>query len=168
MKGSIRTSLIAFFVLLALAATADAQEQSVPWRVWGGFGGGFSGEGAAVTGQLVFQKAPHQLMARAVLIADPYDAASNPIGEIGLLYGRTAMGKAGHVSLSTGFAIVDTDMDSEMGMTVGVPIVAEAAVRIFPVMGLGAQVFGNLNSIDSYGGGVLFIQLGWMPANIGH
>jgi hypothetical protein len=114
-------------------------------------------------GELVFQKGAHQLTARALIMGDPYAESDHPKGEIGLLYGRTAMGPHGHMSISAGLAVTDTDMDSEEGMTVGVPLVAEAALRIFPVLGVGAQFFANLNSNESYGGLALFLQLGYLP-----
>jgi hypothetical protein len=114
--------------------------------------------------ELVFQRGPHQLSARAVTLMDPLGESSNPIGEIGLLYGRTAMSRQGHVSISAGLAVTDTDMDSEEGMTVGVPLVSEAALRIFPFLGVGAQIFANLNSNESYGGLAFFLQLGYLPA----
>jgi hypothetical protein len=114
-------------------------------------------------GELVFQKGSHQITARAVTMIDPLAESEQPMGEIGLLYGRTAMGPHGHVSISAGLAVTDTDMDSEEGMTVGVPLVGEAALRIFPFLGVGAQLFGNLNSNESYGGLALFLQLGYLP-----
>jgi hypothetical protein len=59
--------------------------------------------------------------------------------------------------------VTDTDMDSEDGMTVGLPLVSEAALRIFPILGVGAQFFANLNANESYGGLILFLQLGYLP-----
>ena len=118
-------------------------------------------------GELVFQQGSHQITARAVVAGDPYSEGSErAVGEIGLLYGRTAMGRSGHVSISAGLAVTDTDMDSEVGMTLGVPLVGEAALRIFPFLGLGTQLFANLNSIESYSGLTLFIQFGYLPANL--
>ena len=67
-------------------------------------------------GKLVFQKAPHQLSARALVIMDPYDAADDPI-----------------------------------------------SLRLLPVLGLGLEIYGNLNSEENYGGALLFLQFGHLP-----
>ena len=145
----------------------DMAKHETPWRLWGGVGGGLSRDRVMAMGELVFQKGPHQISARALVGGDPYGAEGGvkPTGEIGLLYGRTAMSRIGHVSISSGLAITDTDMDSEQGMTLGVPIVGEAALRVVPFMGLGAQFFGNLNSEESYMGLALFMQFGYMPGD---
>ena len=95
---------------------------------------------------------------------DPYASVERPMGEIGLLYGRTAIWRQGHASLSAGLAVTDTDMDSEQGMTLGVPFVAETGLRIFPFLGVGTQLFGNVNSIQSYAGLVFFLELGYFPS----
>jgi hypothetical protein len=110
-------------------------------------------------GELVFQKSPDQVTARAIAMIDPY--GYQPVGEIGLLYGRTAMGRWGHAAISAGLAVTDTDLDTQ-GLTMGVPVVAEVALRLVPFTGVGAQVFANFNALESYGGVALFIQLGWL------
>jgi hypothetical protein len=47
--------------------------------------------------------------------------------------------------------------------TIGVPVIAEAALCPAPVFGLGAQIFANVNSRMTYGGAMVFLQIGWMP-----
>ena len=94
---------------------------------------------------------------------DPYDSGGHPTGEIGLLYGRSLVGRHGHATISAGLAVTDTDMDSEHGMTIGVPLVGEVAVHVFPFLGLGGQLFGNLNQYENYSGAILFLQFGYMP-----
>jgi|GEM_PF-3139112 len=147
------------------ACTVGAAELDQPWRLWAAVGGGEASHGAAVMGELVFQKGPHQISARAMGQDDPYDSSGHPTGEIGLLYGRGIMGRHGHASLSAGLAVTDTDMDSEEGMTLGVPLVAEVGVRIASFLGMGGQLFANLNPNDSYSGLTLFLQFGYMPAS---
>jgi plasmid maintenance system antidote protein VapI len=46
---------------------------------------------------------------------------------------------------------------------VSLPVVAEAAVRLGSVLGVGVQAFANLNKKQSFGGVVVFVQLGWLP-----
>ena len=153
-------------ILAGSQCSAVAQELDDPWRLWGAVGGGLSSDAVNAMGELVFQKGPHQITARAVAMGDPYGAEGgmNSKGEFGLLYGRTAMSRHGHLSFSAGLAVTDTDMDSEQGMTLGVPLVAEGAFRIVSFLGIGAQVFGNLNANESYSGFTLFLQFGYMPA----
>ena len=153
-------TVVALCLPAAVGAQADTPE--TPWRLWGGVGGGLASKGAGGMGELVFQKGPHQITARALVQVDPLAEAGQPVGEIGLLYGRTAMSRQGHVSISAGLAVTDTDMDSEEGMTLGVPIVGEAALRLLPFLGLGAQLYTNLNPNESYLGGALFMQLGYV------
>jgi hypothetical protein len=141
---------------------AETEKPETPWRLWGAVGGGFGSNGAAAMGELVFQKGSHQITARAVAEIDPY-GEEDQIGEIGLLYGRTAMSRQGHASISAGVAVTGTDMDTQE-MTLGVPIVGEAALRLFPFLGIGTQVFANLNSMDSYLGLALFMQFGYVRA----
>src|SRR5262245_54607 len=162
MNGLARRAILCLALLGGVSSDVCAQ---TPWRLWGAVGGGMTPGAVAATGELVFQKGAHQITARAVVMGDPYGAESgqNPMGEIGLLYGRTAMSRRGHLSMSAGLAVTDTDMDSEEGMTLGVPLVGEAAFSVLPVLGLGLQGFANLNSNDSYGGFALFLQLGYLP-----
>ena len=156
---------------LSVAPALTAQEAPAGWRLWSalGFGGGGSadGDGLALVGQLVFQRSPHHLALRATGIGEPYDPASCPMGDVGLLYGRTATGPVGHATIASGFALTDADgCDATAGgqpLTLGVPIVAEVALRLLPFMGVGLQAFANLNSRGSFGGVVAFLQLGWLP-----
>ena len=163
---------LAFLILaLILTSIAVVRAQAAPeartpptaWRLWGGFGAGAGGERGGVMGELVFQKSPHQLTARAIGMIDLYGAegGNQPVGEIGLLYGRTETGPRGHASFSAGLAVTDMNLDTQ-GLTIGVPVVAEVAFRISPFMGIGGQVFTNINALGSYGGVALFIQLGWL------
>jgi hypothetical protein len=154
--------MLCLFLPAGICVGAETEKPEMPWRLWGAAGGGFGSNGAAGMVELVFQKGSNQITARAVGELDPYDG-EDQIGEMGLLYGRTAMSRQGHASISAGVALTGTDMDTQ-AMTLGVPIVGEAALRLFPFLGIGAQVFANLNSKDSYLGGVLFMQFGYVPS----
>lgn len=56
----------------------------------------------------------------------------------------------------------ELDTDGGGCITLGVPVVLEAAAQTFST-GLGLQLFGNLNRTGSYAGAAVFVQLGWMP-----
>ncbi len=112
------------------------------------------------------RRAPTRSTLRTDFIVDPFGSRADVAGELGILYGRARTGSFGHLSLSAGLSFngfdqCESSQDQCVGL--GVPIVGEAALRLFPVLGLGAQAFANLNSVSSYGGLVVFVQLGWLP-----
>jgi hypothetical protein len=116
--------------------------------------------------ELVFQKRAHYFAARGLLFIDPYESGGT-IGELGVLYGRAAKRPWGHAALSAGLAFTGVDPCPDTGSGsctgIGIPVVAEAALKLGSVVGVGAQAFANLNSTTVYGGVVVFLQLGWMP-----
>lgn len=159
--------LVALALSAVLAKPAGAQERSRIWLGLGlGGGGGGDVEGASVMGQAAFQKKGHHLAVRALVIVQPVGESSNS-GEIGVLYGRMALRSWGHAGIAAGLAHTNVtpcpDGTSPSCHTLGVPIVAEAAARLNSVLGVGLQAFVNLNSKTSYRGGLLFLQLGWIP-----
>jgi hypothetical protein len=115
--------------------------------------------------QLVFQKRAHHFAARGLLVFDPFD--SDVIGELGVLYGRAATRPWGHAAIAGGVAYTSIEPCPDAGTSgctiLGVPILAEAALRLNSIVGLGAQIFVNLNSMTVYRGALVFLQLGWMP-----
>jgi hypothetical protein len=155
--------------LLATAAPSSplaAQDRS---RMWLGAGIGSAARtdeagGAALMGELVFQVKHHHFALRALGAADPFSENDDHFGEVGLLYGRTALRKWGHASIAGGLALTAISPCPNGGCTtLGLPVVAEVSARLGPVFGVGLQGFGNLNSRSSYYGFALFLQLGWMP-----
>jgi hypothetical protein len=141
-------------------------------RIWlgvglGGAGGSNAAGGGALMAEIVYQTKVHQFSVRAVGAADPFGYSGDEFGEIGVLYGRSAKRRWGHAAISTGLALVGFGSCGEGGgggcSTVGVPLVAEVAARLFSIMGVGAQGFANLNLKGGYLGAVLFLQLGWLP-----
>lgn len=149
-------------------ATSVHAQAARPVRTWLAAGvGSASGArdgGAAIIGALVVQRQPHQFALRGLGAADVLAPDSCPFGEIGALYGRAAAWRAGHASVSSGVSSVRAPgCRPNTRWTVGMPIVAEAAVRPAPVIAIGIQGFLTLNRVATYGGVALVLQLGWMP-----
>ncbi|MEX0893410.1 MAG: hypothetical protein WEB88_14685 [Gemmatimonadota bacterium] len=165
----------ALTVLLFAPLPAFGQGVTQPARAWLGVGlgggGGMEDVGGAVfMAQLVYQHSPHHLAVRGLALGEvTSDSGSPNVGELGLLYGRTRMGYMGHVSAAVGLALTAFDPcpnDDDGCIILGVPIVLDAALRVFPVAGLGAQLFGNLNAEASYAGLAVYLQLGWLPVRL--
>jgi hypothetical protein len=156
---------------VAAMPSLAAQGRGAPWRLWGAAGlgsaGGGNEEGVAAVGQVVFQKAPHHVAIRAVGILDPFDPGTCGMGDIGVLYGRMTTGRVGHAAVAAGVAATDAPgCDVGPGTsqwTVGVPIIAELALRPMRLVGFGLQGFANANSRAHFGGVAIFVQLGWLP-----
>jgi hypothetical protein len=156
-------------IATALSSPLTAQDRS---RIWlgAGLGSATRADGAAgfaLMGEVVYQVRAHHFSIRGFGAADPFGTGADSFGEIGVLYGRAAKRKWGHASISAGLALtgVSSCSDASTGCTtLGVPVVAEAALRLASVAGLGVQGFANLNPKSVYGGVVLFLQLGWLPA----
>lgn len=155
-------------VLAGVATAAAAQDAPQPSRVWLAAGLGFGHDhnvdanGAALL-EIAYQKGSHQLTLRAAGIADPFGAHGELAGDVGFLYGWSRAGPRGHVSVSAGLSGVGFDScesSQDACFTVGVPVVAEVARRVSPVLGIGAQAFTNLNGESTYGGVAIFVQLG--------
>jgi len=129
--------------------------------VEGGLGGVF---------QLVWQSGPRHLALRAAGLASfagfPDSNGDNGAAEFGLVYGRAHTTSWGHAAWGAGVAAVRLDGCGEAGRqscgTVGVPLVAEAAVET-SVAGLGLQAWVDVNPEAPFGGVALLLQLGWMP-----
>jgi hypothetical protein len=163
-------------LLVAMLASpgALAAQQEPHNRIWAGAGvtAGASNNvvsGLGLMGQVVFQRNPHQVAIRGLFLQDvddfPDSSSGNALGEIGLLYGRARGMSWGHVSVAAGVSAVGFDPcpnDDDTCFTVGIPLVAEAALSA-KVVGLGLQAFAHMNTKASYAGISLFVQLGWMP-----
>ncbi len=165
MKLHPRLLLVPIFLAGAFSSAA-AQDRS---RVWLGLGvaagGGHDAGGGGVLAEIVFQKRAHYFAVRGLLIADPF--GSDNIAELGVLYGRSAKRPWGHAVIAGGLAYSSVEPCPDAGTSgctsFGIPIVAEAGLRLASVVGLGAQAFVNLNPNTVYGGLAAFLQLGWMP-----
>lgn len=163
--GKLKLALL--LLLLAAAPPAAAEDRARTW-LGVGYGGGTAGngdDGFALMGQLVHQRGGSHIAVRGVILVDPLGEDSDSFGELGLLYGRVSKGRAGHAAIAAGLAHTAVACGSGIDncTTVGVPVVAEAAFRPTPVLGIGIQAFANLNKQRVFGGVVVFLQLGWMP-----
>ena len=88
------------------------------------------------------------------------------VGDLGVLYGRTASARGiGHLAAAAGVAytLVEGCGDPDGCVTFGVPVAVELALTPLEFIGVGAQLFGNVNRESLFGGAAIFLQLGWMP-----
>ncbi len=178
-----RLTGIALMVGIASAPPAcqlSAQEAHRPPRVW--LAAGPAGGGAqdletdiGLSLQLTAQRGPHQLALRTTFLGDYESSGSNDeVSEFGLTYGRAVVTWFGYASASTGFSLVSVRglpddgggggsiYDDPYRRTVGVPFVAEAGLQS-TFIGVGLQLFANLNTLASYAGLGVSLHLGWMP-----
>ncbi|MDX1567732.1 MAG: hypothetical protein R3223_08015 [Longimicrobiales bacterium] len=133
--------------------------------------GSGAGSGLGVAGHLVVAPGPHRFTARLAGVADlrgfPDAGGAEHVTELALLYGRGRRGGAVAWSLSGGVASVRISDCGEGGSnractTVGVPVVAHAVVAS-RFVGIGLQLFANLNPRAPFGGIGVVVPLGWMP-----
>ena len=162
--GAMAVLLLAMIGLPAALASQDRP------RIWlgvglGGAGGSVGEGGGALMAEIIYQTGVHHFGVRALGAADPFGYSGDEFGEVGVLYGRSVKRRWGHAAISTGLAWTGFGSCQGSGgcSTVGVPVVAEVAARLFSIVGVGAQAFGNLNTKSVYRGAVLFLQLGWLP-----
>lgn len=159
------------------AAAQTSDDRTRVWLALGPAGGGARDleTDIGLAFQLTGQRGGHQFALRALFLGD-YDGSGSDdeVGEIGLTYGRTAVTWFGYASVSTGVSLVsaqglpDEDggggsiYDDPSRRTVGVPFVAEAALQS-TLVGVGVQLFANLNTLSAYAGVGVSLHLGWMP-----
>ncbi len=179
MGNGIRVRVVAALLMagmLGAGLQVQAQEQGMEerTRAWLGVGlaQGVSSEvegGLGAVVQLAYQKGPHHFAARALGLADFHgfpDSGGGGLGELGLVYGRRRTASFGYAALSAGAAFVTLDHCPGRGSatcnTVGFPLTAEAALQ-GGLIGLGLQLYANVNPRSPYGGLTLSLLMGWMP-----
>ncbi|HSK21461.1 MAG TPA: hypothetical protein VK912_20065 [Longimicrobiales bacterium] len=158
-------------LMFALVAPAPAVAQKRPERVWiaPGLGGGTAHGGAGglgVMGQLVYERAPHHFSLRGLVTTGEPGGSDDGYGELGALYGRFAGGGFIHAGAAAGLSFVHLDRcgnSYDSCATVGIPLAAHVAITPFGVIGLGLQVYANINPRAPYGGMFLIMPIGWMP-----
>jgi hypothetical protein len=160
-------------LLLTAAATEPVAAQDRPHRVWlaAGLGGGGAyggGGGYGVLLQGVYERAPHHVALRLISLTDFPGTSDDGLGEFGVLYGRFAAGDDVQAHAAAGLSAVyldKCDATYRDCITVGVPLTAEVDLIIANVIGIGLQLFGNINLEAPYAGFFLTLPLGWMPGS---
>lgn len=160
-------------VFVAVPGRIEAQDFERPVRVWASLGlGGAYVRDIDVDGglalHLVGQWGAHSVMLRALFLGDLglADGSGRSAQESAILYGRRVATSFGYAGLSGGVSGVSAKgfggAFTETRTTIGLPVVAEAALQTTPV-GLGLQLFGNVNSVAPFGGMLVMFYFGWMP-----
>lgn len=152
---------------------ASAQTADRPARVWASLGLGAGGvqdldAPEAVSLQVTAQWGPHHAMLRGLSMFDfsgiSGGGPNHEVTELGILYGRTVTSSFAYAAAAAGLARVSSFAGASRGTsrTVGLPVVIEAGLQ-WRVFGLGIQGFGNLNTVSSFWGVALLLEIGWMP-----
>lgn len=168
------------FLLLALAASptaAKAQESPPRTRIWADVGltagtGANVESGLGYVVQLNVQRRPHFFALRTVGLVEfegfP-DGGDGSVGDFGVLYGRSRVWSWAEATVAAGLAVVGTDTcegESLYGgdacLTVGLPLMARVSAQS-AVIGVGVELFADVNVDAPFWGLGFFIQLGWMP-----
>jgi len=146
--------------------TSESQEVTLgePIRYWINAGLGIGGSGLAAAGSVSVQPRKHIISLRAVLTTD----LDEDLSDIGLLYGRVLVQGRFHASLGAGLAQAHGshrrgfwDDDGEgRKLIVGVPFELQLAWRPAKWLGLGVYGFADVNSVQSFGGATLSLQVG--------
>jgi hypothetical protein len=94
------------------------------------------------------------------------DGSDDSVNALSVLYGRRAPASFGYAAVAAGPALVRgsgfSGVPPESRRTAGLSLIGEAGLQTTPV-GLAVQLFGNLNSVSTFGGFAVFLHLGWMP-----
>lgn len=147
-----------------------------PWRAYVGLtlGNAFDTEGGsafAVVGAFTVERGGHAGTFRLAVLSDlrgfPDSGGGDEISEVGLLYGRTRTRGTLRTRVAAGLSAVHFSVcpgsDPRHGCSrPGVPLVADATLTS-PVVGIGLQAYGNLNTEASWVGLGLRLAVGWMP-----
>lgn len=166
-----RVALALVFAVAGAAPVSGQEDGTSPLRAWvdlglvSGIASGVDVDLGAVV-QVTLEKGKHHAALRFVGLGSVVRSSGDIAGDVALLYGRTGSAAFVHGAVGAGPAFVQLDgCDGVRGAdcrTIGLTATAEAALQA-KVVGLGVQAFGNLNSVASYGGVGIVLQLGWMP-----
>lgn len=171
-------SLCAITLFACVNAAAFGQVSNTETKRWwiaGGVGAGGTGDagGVGLLGELVVQRNHTVFMVRGVggyefdLAGD--SSGERDVGDVGVLIGRGTTGGPGHALIAAGvggFSGACGDRTARCKSIPSIPLAVEAAIHIGPVVALGAQVLGNLNTRAPMIGGVVMLQVGWFGKRV--
>ena len=153
-------------------ADSSSSDSSATQRLWVGFGSGAGTYPEAQGGDLAghfsihYRRNEHLVTLRSALNSS---FGTGGLIDAALLYGRAfglppvwvADQPVWHVAGGAGVGIVWSDATG--GSTIGLPVQAQLAVHPLGGISLVATAFYNVNSIESFGGVTIGVQIGAMP-----
>jgi hypothetical protein len=153
---------VATFVALI---PGSAAAQSAPDRppIWAQAGIGVSTANLGGLLAVSAVKKRHLVSTRASFVAENLDGGEDEAFDVALLYGRQFRSRgAFRPSAAAGIAYVKCEgcEDGRNATTVGLALSVEAALWPTSVAGVGLHGFGNVNSIQSFAGVAVTLQLG--------
>lgn len=145
-------------VLAALAAPVQSEAQTAPVRhTWfaTGFGAGAmpGNEGGIVTLEAAHQRGDQLFI---VAISGVFELFDDSVGDIGVLYGRGRSSGTLHTHWAAGLAFTEGEGES----TIGIPVRLGASWRPAPILGIGIRGLANLNTVGSYAGFAIVLEVG--------
>lgn len=156
-----RTTLSLFFAALFVLSVPLAAQQAAgsgdrqTWAAAGLGAGAMSGDGGGIISLELAHQWDEQLLMLAIGgVFDLYDEA---VGDLGVLYGRARTGPTFHSFAAVGLAATEGDAGES---TIGVPIRLGASWRPVPILGIGIRTLANLNTVGSYVGFALVLEVG--------
>jgi hypothetical protein len=160
--------------LFAHPVVAAGQEDPEPTRfslrLGVGFGAGGDIGGINVVREAALTRRPHRVAFRATALTP----ILVPISEreftgYALTYGRAVHRERLHASFGVGVSRLEacagrwpSQVRDHCDGTWGIPLVADGGIHVWAV-GVGIEVFANLNRLDSYGGLNAYLSFGWPP-----
>jgi hypothetical protein len=147
---------------LLLAAQLGAQEtgEEAPGRsLWAAAGLGPGTEGGAALIALRYSPGGHLFSARTAGSFGITEGEGRT--DVGLLYGRRVVWNGPSAHASAGLAYVHHAEESgDTSGELGLPLSVGVGWAPVPWIGIGLEVFGNLNPTEHFGGIVLEVELG--------
>jgi hypothetical protein len=163
--GALASLLVVGFGAVLAQAPPPMQERGTGWLALNlGYtvGGPWTGMYVA-SADLDFQRRHHWFGVRASAMLDEF-YGDESVAELGLLYGLAARHGSFHVLGGIGLAYVSVcrEVSGELDCRkrLGIPLTGRLSVRPLPLVGIGAQPFGNMNSIASVTAWTVFVELG--------
>lgn len=168
--GSFRGGVaLVFLAMVSVPGGALSQTAESGTRIWlaPGVGAGLMADTdpAALLLEMGVLRGNLRIGARIAGLTEAGTGNDGSAWDLGVVAGPAVRGRLGHAAVGAGLAVAGCHNRREAPKcdgtsTVGVALMAEAAFRILPFMGVGLQAFGDLNGNSTFGGLVAFVQLG--------